>query len=230
MIYLGPPADERAADRAASIVGGLADGAEKALGAALDYAADFIAPPPPPTKEQIRQMESAEEEAAPVREAQRSAAEHEAKLRELLRAGCAKPRPAAGTRAGTGTRGGRRPRAREGSRLRALSRRGSRQSGGGETGRPHPVRAAWDRLAAWILRRRSRAPAPADPKFRRPRRERLTDAMLTLNEMRDDPSVANNPVRLAAVRSAAEILQDKLTAIRSPAQPGERFRPLTMIR
>ena len=46
VIYLGPPADERAAERATGIVSGLADDAEKALGATLDYAADFIAPPP----------------------------------------------------------------------------------------------------------------------------------------------------------------------------------------
>jgi hypothetical protein len=59
VIHLGPPADElgHTAEQAAGIVGGLADGAEKALGAALDFAADFIAPPPPPTKEQIRQRQ-----------------------------------------------------------------------------------------------------------------------------------------------------------------------------
>jgi hypothetical protein len=51
VIYLGPPADERAAEQATGIVSRLADDAEKALGAALDYAADFIAPPPPPTKD-----------------------------------------------------------------------------------------------------------------------------------------------------------------------------------
>jgi hypothetical protein len=56
VIHLGPPADELdyVAERAA---GKLADGVEKALGAALDYAADFIAPPPPPTKEQVRQRQ-----------------------------------------------------------------------------------------------------------------------------------------------------------------------------
>lgn len=56
VIHLGPLADElgHAAEQAAGIVGGLADGVEKALGAALDFAADFIAPPPPPTKEQVR--------------------------------------------------------------------------------------------------------------------------------------------------------------------------------
>ena len=35
----------------------MADGVEETLGAALDFAADFIAPPPPPTKEQVRQMQ-----------------------------------------------------------------------------------------------------------------------------------------------------------------------------
>jgi MobA/MobL family len=73
VIHLGPPADElghavqpdyaaakgRIDDirpdigAAADIAGGLADGVEKALGAAFDYAADFIAPPPPPTKDQV---------------------------------------------------------------------------------------------------------------------------------------------------------------------------------
>jgi MobA/MobL family len=84
VIYLGPPADERMAERAAGIVGGLADGAEKALGAALDYAADFIAPPPPPTKEQAERMHRAAEEQKQQKPAQREQAEQEARFREIL--------------------------------------------------------------------------------------------------------------------------------------------------
>jgi MobA/MobL family len=81
VIYLGPPAE---LDRAAGIVGGLADGVEKALGAALDAAADFIAPPPPPTKEQVQQEQRAEEAERPLRETARSKAEWEAWLVEQL--------------------------------------------------------------------------------------------------------------------------------------------------
>ena len=84
VIYLGPPADERAAERAAGIVGGLADGAEKALGAALDYAADFIAPPPPPTKEQAEQMRRAAEEQRERDAAAAPEREKDARLQELL--------------------------------------------------------------------------------------------------------------------------------------------------
>jgi MobA/MobL family len=84
VIYLGPPAAELMAERAADIVGGLADGAEKALGATLDYAADFIAPPPPPTKEQVEQMQKAAEERRQQEPAQREQAEQEARFREIL--------------------------------------------------------------------------------------------------------------------------------------------------
>ena len=80
VIYLGPPAE---LDRAAGIVGGLADGAEKALGAAFDYAADFIAPPPPPTKEQAEQMRRAAEEQRQQEPARREQAEQEARFEEL---------------------------------------------------------------------------------------------------------------------------------------------------
>jgi hypothetical protein len=82
VIYLGPPADERVAERAAGIVGGLADGAEKALGAALDYAADFIAPPP--TKEQAEQMRRAAEEQRERDAAAAAEREKDARLQELL--------------------------------------------------------------------------------------------------------------------------------------------------
>ena len=71
-------------DRAAGIVGGLADGVEKALGAALDYAADFIAPPPPPTKEQVEQMQKAAAQRQAQEPAEREAAEREARFREIL--------------------------------------------------------------------------------------------------------------------------------------------------
>ena len=81
VIYLGPPAE---LDRAAGIVGGLADGVEKALGAALDYAADFIAPPPPPTKEQVEQMQKAAAQRQAQEPAEREAAEREARFREIL--------------------------------------------------------------------------------------------------------------------------------------------------
>ena len=84
MIYLGPPADERTAERAAGIVGGLADGFEKALGATLDFAADFIAPPPPPTKEQAEQMRRAAEEQRQQEPAMREKAEQEARFKEIL--------------------------------------------------------------------------------------------------------------------------------------------------
>jgi hypothetical protein len=84
VIYLSPPADERTAERAAGIVGGLADGAEKALGAALDYAADFIAPPPPPTKEQAEQMRRAAEEQRERDAAAAPEREKDARLQELL--------------------------------------------------------------------------------------------------------------------------------------------------
>ena len=84
VIYLGPPADERTAERAAGIVGGLADGFEKALGATLDFAADFIAPPPPPTKEQAEQMRRAAEEQRQQEPAMREKAEQEARFREIL--------------------------------------------------------------------------------------------------------------------------------------------------
>jgi hypothetical protein len=84
VIYLHPPADEHAAERAAGIVGGLANSAEKALGAALDYAADFIAPPPPPTKEQAEQMRRPAEERKQQEPAAREKAEQEARFREIL--------------------------------------------------------------------------------------------------------------------------------------------------
>jgi MobA/MobL family len=84
VIYLGAPADERVAERAASIIGGLADSAEKALGAALDYAADFIAPPPPPTKEQAEQMRRAAEEQRERDAAAAPEREKDARLQELL--------------------------------------------------------------------------------------------------------------------------------------------------
>jgi hypothetical protein len=84
VIYLGPPADERVAEWAAGIVGGLAAGAEKALGAALDYAADFIAPPPPPTKEQAEQMRRAAEEQRERDAAAAPEREKDARLQELL--------------------------------------------------------------------------------------------------------------------------------------------------
>ena len=71
VIYLGPPAE---LDRAADIIGGLADGAEKALGAALDFAADFIAPPPP-TKDQAERMVRAAEETQQERAGQTEHAE-----------------------------------------------------------------------------------------------------------------------------------------------------------
>jgi hypothetical protein len=66
------------------IVGGLADGAEKALGAALDYAADFIAPPPPPTKAQVEQMQKAAVERRQQEPAMREKAEQEARFKEIL--------------------------------------------------------------------------------------------------------------------------------------------------
>ena len=87
VIYLGPPAaDElgRVAEKGVEAVTGLADGVEKALGAALDAAADFIAPPPPPTKEQVQQQQRAEEAERPLRETARSKAEWEARLMEQL--------------------------------------------------------------------------------------------------------------------------------------------------
>jgi MobA/MobL family len=86
VIHLGPPTDElgHAAERAAGIVGGLADGVEKALGAALDYAADFIAPPPPPTKAQVEQMQKAAEEQRQQEPAARERAEQEARFAEIL--------------------------------------------------------------------------------------------------------------------------------------------------
>jgi hypothetical protein len=84
VIHLGPPADERAVERAAGIIGGLADSAEKAFGAALDYAADFIAPPPPPTKEQVERMRRAAEERKQQEPAQREQAEEEVRFREIL--------------------------------------------------------------------------------------------------------------------------------------------------
>jgi hypothetical protein len=84
VIHLGPPVDELAAERAAGIVGGLADGVEKALGAALDYAADFIAPPPPPTKDQVEQMQKAADERRQQEPAEREKAEQEARLQEIL--------------------------------------------------------------------------------------------------------------------------------------------------
>jgi MobA/MobL family len=81
VIYLGPLPE---LDRAAGIAGGLADGVEKALGAALDAAADFIAPPPPPTKEQVEQMQKAAEERRQQEPAMREKAEQEARLQEIL--------------------------------------------------------------------------------------------------------------------------------------------------
>jgi hypothetical protein len=86
VIHLGPPADEldHAAERAAGIVGGLADGVEKALGAALDYAADFIAPPPPPTKAQVEQLQKAAEQQRQQEPAAREKADQEARFREIL--------------------------------------------------------------------------------------------------------------------------------------------------
>ena len=84
MIYLGPPAAEQVTERAAGIVGGLADGAEKALGAALDYAADFIAPPPPPTEEQAERMRRAAEEQRERDAAAAPEREKDARLQELL--------------------------------------------------------------------------------------------------------------------------------------------------
>jgi hypothetical protein len=81
VIYLGPLPE---LDRAAGIAGGLADGVEKALGAALDAAADFIAPPPPPTKAQVEQMQKAAEERRQQEPAMREAAEREARFREIL--------------------------------------------------------------------------------------------------------------------------------------------------
>jgi hypothetical protein len=85
VIHLGPPADVgHVVDKAAGIAGGLADGVEKALGAALDYAADFIAPPPPPTKDQVEQMQKAAEERRQQEPAMREKAEQEARLQEIL--------------------------------------------------------------------------------------------------------------------------------------------------
>jgi hypothetical protein len=81
VIYLGPPAE---LDRAAGIAGGLADGVEKALGAALDAAADFIAPPPPPTKEQVEQMKKAAEQDRQQEPARQERAEYEARVKEIL--------------------------------------------------------------------------------------------------------------------------------------------------
>jgi FixJ family two-component response regulator len=83
VIYLGPPADEHGAERAAGIVCGLADGAEKALGAMLDFAADFIAPPPP-TKEQAERMQRATEEQRERNAAAAPEQEKDAQLQELL--------------------------------------------------------------------------------------------------------------------------------------------------
>jgi hypothetical protein len=84
VIHLGPPADELATERTAGIVGGLADDAEKALGAALDYAADFIAPPPPPRREQVRQMQKAAEEERQQEPARPEQAEQAGRFREIL--------------------------------------------------------------------------------------------------------------------------------------------------
>jgi Relaxase/Mobilisation nuclease domain len=75
---------ENAVDTGTRAAAGLGEMFEKALTAALDWAADFIAPPPPPTREQIRQRQIAEAERQEI-EARiiRPAAEQAARFREI---------------------------------------------------------------------------------------------------------------------------------------------------
>src|SRR5271154_1258287 len=89
VIHLGPSVDfgraaEQMVKKGVDAVAGLADGVEKALGAALDYAADFIAPPPPPTEAQVEQMQKAAEERQQQEPTEREKAEQEARLQEIL--------------------------------------------------------------------------------------------------------------------------------------------------
>jgi hypothetical protein len=72
------------AEKGVDAVSGLFDGAEKAIGAAFDYAADFIAPPPPPTKGQVEQMKKAAEQEKQQEPARQERAEQEARFREIL--------------------------------------------------------------------------------------------------------------------------------------------------
>jgi hypothetical protein len=66
------------------VVSGLFGGMAKAVEKVFDFLADFIAPAPPPTKDQAERMERAAEERQTQEAADREAAEKEARLQELL--------------------------------------------------------------------------------------------------------------------------------------------------
>lgn len=59
----GPEPDDNGVRSPGGVADGIAGSTERTLGAALNFAADFIAPPPPPTKEQIREQNEAAKEA-----------------------------------------------------------------------------------------------------------------------------------------------------------------------
>jgi hypothetical protein len=166
VIYLDPPADEHGAERAAGIVGGLADGAEKALGAMLDFAADFIAPPPP-TKEQAERMQRATEEQRERNAAAAPEQEKDARLQELL------------TRSGATITGHATTATPVATSTTTITTEGAsasgievtddrRQSGGGEQTKPHPV-SLWRR--AWEVIARRLVPAAAEPPRRHSNRD-----------------------------------------------------------
>jgi hypothetical protein len=58
----GPEPEDSGVRSPGGVAGSAADSMERTLGATLDFIADFIAPPPPPTQEQIRERNEAAKE------------------------------------------------------------------------------------------------------------------------------------------------------------------------
>lgn len=67
------------------VAAGIGGSAERTLGAALDFAADFIAPPPPPTKEQMRAKNEAAKEARERRAERQETDQQLAQTNEMIR-------------------------------------------------------------------------------------------------------------------------------------------------